>query len=75
MWGHLLARAQTEEGEVVPHQVHSLTFGADLEGGSDQVQPIWPLALAHRIDRTSPLWALGPRELAASQCEVGSRGR
>jgi potassium inwardly-rectifying channel subfamily J len=68
--GHFLTRASTEEGEVVPYHLEAISFGASLEGAEDGLQPLWPLVMAHRIDASSPLYDLGPRDLQTKQFEI-----
>ena len=47
-----------------------MKFGSDLDGTCDQIQPFWPLVLSHKIDSTSPLWDLSPKDIKARQFEI-----
>ena len=68
--GYLLTRVKTEEGETVPYHLDSLHFGASLSGENDDLQLFWPLVVAHKMDSSSPLYDLSPKDLQTRQFEV-----
>ena len=68
--GYLLNRVKTEEGETVPYHLDSLHFGASLSGENDDLQLFWPLVVSHKIDSSSPLYDLSPKDLQTRQFEV-----
>ena len=47
-----------------------MKFGSNLDGTCDQIQPFWPLVLSHKIDKSSPLWELSPKEIQSRQFEI-----
>ena len=47
-----------------------MRFGSDLDGYCDQIQPFWPIVLSHKIDKSSPLWDLGPKDIKSRQFEI-----
>ena len=61
---------RTEEGEVVPYNMASMEFGSNIDGSGTCLSPYWPVVVAHKIDSTSPLYSLSPRDLATSQAEI-----
>merc|ERR1719370_34858 len=62
--GHFLAKKTTEEGEVVPYHLETLKFGSSMQDEeSDYLQLFFPLVVAHKIDSSSPLYNLSPKDL------------
>jgi hypothetical protein len=47
-----------------------LTFQLDGSGDTEAVPLLWPICVSHVMDSNSPLFSLGPEELAASGLEV-----
>ena len=47
-----------------------LTFQLDGSGDTEAVPLLWPVCVSHVMDSNSPLFSLGPEELAASGLEV-----
>ena len=47
-----------------------MKFGSNLDGTCDQIQPFWPLVLSHKIDKSSPLWELSPKDIQSRQFEI-----
>jgi len=69
--GHFLAKKTTEEGEVVPYHLETMKFGSSMEDeDSDYLQLFFPLVVAHKIDASSPLFELSPKDLQAKQFEI-----
>merc|ERR1712240_658910 len=69
--GHFLAKKTTEEGEVVPYHLETMKFGSSMEDeDSDYLQLFFPLVVAHKIDASSPLFELSPKDLQAMQFEI-----
>ena len=68
--GQLVREEKTEEGEVVPYNMASMEFGSNIDGSGPCLSPYWPLVVAHKIDSSSPLYSLTPRDLATSQVEI-----
>jgi len=69
--GHFLAKKTTEEGEVVPYHLETIKFGSSMEDeDSDYLQLFFPLVVAHKIDASSPLFELSPKDLQAKQFEI-----
>ena len=68
--GHFLSKKSTAEGEVIPYHLAQMEFGSELDGSCDYIQPFWPLVVAHKIDSSSPLYELAPRDFQTMQFEV-----
>jgi len=68
--GHFLSKKTTPEGETVPYHLAQMEFGSELDGSCDYIQPFWPIVVAHRIDSSSPLYAVAPRDLQTMQFEI-----
>jgi len=69
--GHFLAKKTTKEGEVVPYHLETMKFGSSMEDeDSDYLQLFFPLVVAHKIDASSPLFELSPKDLQAKQFEI-----
>ena len=68
--GHFLSKKTTPEGETVPYHLAQMEFGSELDGSCDSIQPFWPIVVAHRIDISSPLYAVAPRDLQTLQFEI-----
>ena len=69
--GHFLAKNTTEEGEVVPYHLETLKFGSSMQDEeSEYLQLFFPLVVAHKIDSSSPLYNLSPKDLQAKQFEI-----
>jgi len=68
--GHFMAKETTEEGEEIPYHLASMAFGSNLDGTTDYIQPFWPIMLSHKIDESSPLYSLAPRDFQAKQFEI-----
>ena len=47
-----------------------MAFGSNLDGTTDYIQPFWPLVLAHKIDESSPLYNMSPRDFQSKQFEI-----
>ena len=68
---HFLAKTTTEEGEVIPYHLEKIHFGTGLEGEhAENIQLFWPLVVSHKIDSSSPLYDLGPKDLQTRQFEL-----
>ena len=68
--GHFLSKKATKEGEVIPYHLAQMEFGSELDGTCDYIQPFWPLVVSHKIDSSSPLYDLAPRDLQTLQFEI-----
>ena len=69
--GHFLAKNTTEEGEVVPYHLETLKFGSSMQDEeSEYLQLFFPLVVAHKINSSSPLYNLSPKDLQAKQFEI-----
>jgi len=68
--GHFMAKETTEEGEEIPYHLASMAFGSNLDGTTDYIQPFWPIMLSHKIDESSPLYSLAPRDFQSKQFEI-----
>ena len=69
---HFLAKNTTEEGEVIPYHLEKIKLASSMKGEeeSDYLQPFWPLVVSHKIDSSSPLYDLGPRDLQTWTFEI-----
>lgn len=57
-----------------PGLVHlPLTYQLDGSGDTEEVPLLWPICVSHVMDSSSPLYSLGPGDLAAGGIEVGAR--
>ena len=54
----------------IPYHLASMAFGSNLDGTTDYIQPFWPIMLSHKIDESSPLYSLAPRDFQAKQFEI-----
>jgi len=68
--GHFLSKKTTAEGEVIPYHLAQMEFGSELDGSCDYIQPFWPLVVAHKIDKDSPLYKISPRDLQTTMFEI-----
>jgi len=68
--GYVVRNQVTEEGEEIPHHLHAIEFGTDLDGTQDFFQLFWPIVLSHRIDENSPLWEVSPEMLLTENFEI-----
>jgi len=68
--GHFMAKETTEEGEEIPYHLASMTFGSNIDGTTDYIQPFWPIIVSHKIDEASPLYQMAPRDFQSKQFEV-----
>ena len=60
--GQMVSQVTTEEGEVVPYNMASMEFGSNIDGTGTYLSPYWPVIVAHKIDSSSPLYSLTPRD-------------
>jgi hypothetical protein len=58
----IIRKETTEEGEVIPFQQTELECGSQVDGSNPSVTIIWPVTVAHKIDESSPFYALKPCE-------------
>ena len=57
--------------QVVPYHLETMRFGSSMEDeDSDYLQLFFPLVVAHKIDASSPLFELSPKDLQAMQFEI-----
>ena len=57
--------------QVVPYHLETMKFGSSMEDeDSDYLQLFFPLVVAHKIDASSPLFELSPKDLQAKQFEI-----
>jgi len=68
--GHLLAKETTEEGEAIPYHLASMSFGSNMDGTVDYIQPFWPIVVSHKIDSSSPLYQMAPKDFQTKQFEI-----
>jgi len=75
--GHFLTSVTTYEGEEIPYNLTTLDFGSSLDGynaegpsTSEYLQPFWPLVVAHKIDKRSPLYSVSPEDLETLEFEI-----
>lgn len=68
--GYIMETETTEEGEEIPHHLHAIEFGTDLDGTQDFFQLFWPIVLSHRIDENSPLWDCSAQDLLTKKFEI-----
>eukprot|EP00092_Neocalanus_flemingeri_P101433 GFUD01129691.1.p1 GENE.GFUD01129691.1~~GFUD01129691.1.p1 ORF type:complete len:448 (-),score=102.64 GFUD01129691.1:27-1238(-) len=68
--GHFMAEEATDEGETNPYHLASMSFGSELDGTVDYIQPFWPLVVSHKIDDSSPLYQMSPRDFQSKQFEI-----
>jgi len=68
--GYMMRRSTTQEGEEIPYHLFAIGFGTDLDGTQDFFQMYWPMVLSHRIDESSPLWAMSPESLKTENFEI-----
>lgn len=68
--GHIVHRKKTMEGEVIPYMIEKMEFGSHLDGSEDSLQLLWPMVVSHRIDSSSPLYNLSPRDILDTQFEI-----
>ena len=47
-----------------------MSFGSNLDGTTDYIQPIWPIIVSHKIDESSPLYNMAPRDFQSKQFEI-----
>jgi len=62
--------AQTMEGEKIHYQPSELKFGFQMDGTNSQLPTLWPVVMVHKINCHSPLYHMGPADLAASRLEI-----
>ena len=60
----------TDEGEIIPYMMERMQFGSQLDGSEEYLQLLWPMVVSHKIDSTSPLYNLSPRDILNSQFEI-----
>ena len=68
--GHFLAKRKSQEGEVIPYHLSPLSFGCELDGSCNIIQPFWPMVVYHRIDSASPLYTIAAKDLSKAQFEI-----
>ena len=68
--GHFLAKRKSQEGEVIPYHLSPLSFGCELDGSCNIIQPFWPMVVYHRIDSSSPLYTIAAKDLSKAQFEI-----
>ena len=68
--GHFLAKRKSQEGEVIPYHLSPLSFGYELDGSCNIIQPFWPMVVYHRIDSSSPLYTIAAKDLSKAQFEI-----
>ena len=68
--GHIVKKRTTLEGEVIPYMMEKIEFGSHLDGSEDSLQLLWPMVVSHRIDSSSPLYSLSPRDILDTQFEI-----
>jgi potassium inwardly-rectifying channel subfamily J len=56
----IIRKETTEEGEIIPHQQSELDCGTHLDGSNASVSIIWPVTVSHKINESSPFYALKP---------------
>ena len=54
----------------IPYHLASMAFGSNLDGTTEYIQPFWPIMLSHKIDESSPLYSLAPRDFQCKQFEI-----
>ena len=55
---------------MIPYHLAQMEFGSELDGSCDYIQPFWPLVVAHKIDKDSPLYQISPKDLQTTQFEI-----
>jgi len=68
--GHIVKKRTTLEGEVIPYMIEKMEFGSHLDGSEEYLQLLWPMVVSHKIDSSSPLYNLNPRDILDSQFEI-----
>ena len=68
--GHIVQKKMTDEGEIIPYMMERMQFGSQLDGSEEYLQLLWPMVVSHKIDSTSPLYNLSPRDILNSQFEI-----
>ena len=68
--GHFSTMETTEEGEEIPYHLASMSFGSNIDGTTDYIQPFWPIIVSHKIDEASPLYQMAPRDFQSKQFEI-----
>ena len=48
----------------------SLEFGSNIDGTGSFLSPYWPVVVAHRIDKDSPLYTMSARDVSIGQFEL-----
>ncbi|BES98724.1 Inwardly rectifying K channel [Nesidiocoris tenuis] len=66
--GWLMKNHVSAEGDLLEH--HRYRLSLDVDGGGDDPFMIWPVTVVHRIDESSPLYAVSAQELYASDFEI-----
>ena len=55
---------------MIPYHLAQMEFGSELDGSCDYIQPFWPLVVAHKIDKDSPLYTMSARDVSIGQFEL-----
>jgi len=63
-------KVYTKEGENIHFHQEELKVGTQLDGEEDRTVLLWPSTFSHKIDKHSPLWKLGPKQLLSSKFEI-----
>ena len=50
--------------------MEKIEFGSHLDGSEEYLQLLWPMVVSHRIDSSSPLYSLSPRDILDTQFEI-----
>ena len=48
----------------------SLEFGSNIDGTGSFLSPYWPVVVAHKIDKDSPLYTMSARDVSIGQFEL-----
>jgi len=67
---NFVSKVYTKEGEGINFHQEELKVGTQLDGEEDRSMLLWPTTYTHKIDKDSPLWKLGPKELLSAKFEI-----
>jgi len=66
----MLIRRLTKEGETIPLCQYPLELETETCKQNCSVFLVWPATVAHRINRSSPLWDISAEQMLTEQFEI-----
>ena len=55
---------------MIPYMMERIQFGSQMDGTEEYLKLLWPMVVSHKIDHSSPLYNLSPKDMLNTEFEI-----